>query len=161
MKRDLTCGILMLALAIAYYTVAAAIPHSTLADAVGPDGLPISYAIALGVLSILLIVNTLLGRGGGIHALIGASKATTKSDLYAFGRAAGMLCMGAGYVALLPWLGYIVSLGLMILAIVCYLEGRLSRWAIPIAAAGGIAFWLIFVEILQVPEPAGLWPSLI
>ncbi len=76
MKRDLVCGILMLVFAIAYYIVAAAIPHSTLADSVGPDGLPTSYAIALGILSLLLIANTLLGRGGGIHAVVGAAKDT-------------------------------------------------------------------------------------
>lgn len=161
MKRDLMCGVLMLALAIAYYSVAAAIPHSTLADTVGPDGLPVSYAIVLGILSVLLIVNTLLGKGGGIHVVLAASKNTNRSDFYAVGRAVGMLCMGIGYVALLPWLGYVVSIALLILAIVCYLEGRLNRWAIPIAASGGIVFWVIFVEILQVPQPAGLWPSLI
>lgn len=161
MKRDLACGVLMLALAIAYYCVAAAIPQSTLADAVGPQGLPLNYAIALGILSILLIINTLIGRGGGIQAVVGVAKNAEKSDLYAALRAAGMLAMGVGYVILLPYLGYIVSIALLILAIVCYLEGRLNRWALPIAACAGIVFWAIFVEILQVPQPAGLWPSLL
>jgi hypothetical protein len=161
MKRDLACGVLMLALAIAYYSVAAAIPQSTLADAVGPQGLPLNYAIALGILSILLIINTLLGRGGGIQAVVGAAKSAEKSDLYAALRAIGMLAIGVVYVAVLPWLGYIVSIALLLLAIICYMEGRLNRWAIPIAACGGVAFWIIFVEILQVPQPAGLWPSLI
>jgi hypothetical protein len=161
MKRDLVCGVIMLALAIAYYGVAAAIPHSTLSDSVGPQGLPISYAIALGILSLLLIANTLIGRGGGVQAVVGHGKNAGKSDLYAVLRAAGVLLLGGAYVALLPWLGYIVSLGLLILGVVCYLEGRLNRWALPIAAAGGVVFWVIFVEILQVPQPAGLWPSLI
>ncbi len=160
MKRDLACGVLMLALAIAYYSVAAAIPESTLADAVGPQGLPIKYALALGILSILLIINTLLGRGGGVRAVVGVAKNAGKSDLYAGLRAAGMLLMGVAYVVVLPWLGYVVSIALLILAIACYIEGRLSRWAIPIAACGGIAFWVIFVEILQIPQPTGLWPSL-
>jgi hypothetical protein len=161
MKRDLVCGILMLALAIAYYSVAAAIPHSTLTDSVGPQGLPISYAVALGILSLLLIANTLLGRGGGIHAVVSASKNVAKSDRYAALRAGGMLVMGAAYVAMLPWLGYIVTLGLLIFSVAWYLERRFTRWMLPIAACGGAVFWLIFVEILQIPQPAGLWPSLI
>jgi putative tricarboxylic transport membrane protein len=161
MKRDLACGILMLALAIAYYAVAAAIPRSTLADAVGPQGLPTSYAIVLGILSLLLIANTLLGRGGGIHAVVSVAKKTGKSDRYAAMRAIGMLALGAAYVALLPYLGYILTLGLLILSVAWYLERRLTPWMLPIAAAGGVVFWLIFVEILQVPQPGGLWPSLI
>jgi hypothetical protein len=32
---------------------------------------------------------------------------------------------------------------------------------LPIAVLGAVAFWLIFVEILEIPQPAGLWPSLI
>ncbi|MBB3458378.1 hypothetical protein FHT86_006704 [Rhizobium sp. BK313] len=161
MKRDLVCGILMLALAIAYYSVAAAIPHSMLADSVGPQGLPISYAIVLGILSLLLIANTLLGRGGGIQAIVSASKSAGRSDRYAALRACGMVLMGAAYVAVLPWLGYILSLALLIFFVAWYLERRLTRWMLPIAAAGGVVFWVIFVEILQVPQPAGLWPSLI
>lgn len=161
MKRDLVCGVLMLALAIAYYIVASGIPRSTLADSVGPQGLPTSYAIALGVLSLLLIGTTLLGRGGGIHVALGAVKDAGKSDRYAALRAAGMVLIGAAYVAVLPWLGYIVSLALLIFSAAWYLEHRRTRWMLPIAAAGAFAFWLLFVEVLQIPQPAGLWPSLI
>lgn len=161
MKRDLACGVLMLAIAIAYYTVAAAIPKSTLADTVGPQGLPLGYAITLGVLSLLLIGTTLLGRGGGVQTILVATRHATKSDLYAAIRGAGLLLIGVAYVVLLPYLGYIVSIALLLAAIICYIEGRLNRWTIPVAVCGGGAFWIIFVEILQVPQPAGLWPSLI
>jgi putative tricarboxylic transport membrane protein len=161
MKRDLVCGVLMLILAIAYYIVATAIPRSTLADSVGPQGLPTSYAIALGILSLLLIGTTLIGRGGGVHAVLGAARDTAASDRYAALRAAGMLAIGAAYVAVLPWLGYIVSLALLICAAAWYLERRYTRWMLPIAAIGAFGFWLVFVEILQIPQPAGLWPSLV
>jgi hypothetical protein len=161
MKRDLVCGILMLVLAIAYYIIASTIPRSTLADSVGPQGLPTSYAIALGVLSLLLIGTTLLGSGGGVQAVLGAAKDASKSDRYAALRAAGMLLIGAAYIAVLPWLGYIVSLALLIFAAAWYLERRRTRWMLPIAAIGAFGFWLVFVEILQIPQPAGLWPSLI
>ena len=31
----------------------------------------------------------------------------------------------------------------------------------PFPNAENDAFWLLFVEVLQIPQPAGLWPSLI
>jgi hypothetical protein len=161
MKRDLVCGILMLALAIAYYLIAAAIPPSTLADSIGPQGLPIDYAIALGVLSLLLIGKTLLKRGGGVHTIIAPAKHAAKSDRYAALRALGMLAMGVSYVVLVPYLGYILTLALLICSVAWYLEKRLTRWMLPIAAIAGVIFWLVFVRVLQVPQPAGLWPSLI
>ena len=41
-----------LALAAGYFLLAAAIPESQLADAVGPQGLPRIYAFLLGALSL-------------------------------------------------------------------------------------------------------------
>jgi hypothetical protein len=151
----------MLALAIAYYLIAAAIPPSTLADSIGPQGLPIDYAIALGILSLLLIGNTLLKRGGGIQAVVASTRHAGKSDRYAALRAIGMLAMGAAYVVLLPYLGYILTLALLIFSVAWYLEQRLTRWMLPIAAIAGVVFWLIFVQTLEIAEPAGLWPSFI
>ncbi len=49
----------MLALAIGYYLLAAQIPESQLADAVGPQGLPRIYAYVLGGLSLVLIARAL------------------------------------------------------------------------------------------------------
>jgi len=159
MKRDLVCGMLMLVLAILYYVMAAAIPRSSLADAVGPQGLPIAYAYALGVLSVLLILTSFRGRA--VVSTIAAAKRTAGSDRHAALRAAGILLIGVCYVILLPWLGYIVALALLIAATAWYLEQGYRKWMLPVAAVGAVAFWIIFVEILEIPQPAGLWPSLI
>ena len=59
MGRDLAFGTATLALSAAYYWMAAAIPESQLADAIGPQGLPKTYAVLLGGLSLILIVRSL------------------------------------------------------------------------------------------------------
>jgi len=59
MGRDLAFGGATLALSVAYYWMAAAIPESQLADAIGPQGLPKTYAILLAALSLVLIVRAL------------------------------------------------------------------------------------------------------
>jgi hypothetical protein len=161
MKRDLVCGIIMLVLAICYCVMAAAIPRSGLADAVGPQGLPTSYAIVLAILSLLLIGTNLTGRGVSVTAALTAAKASARSDRYAALRAGGMLLIGICYVVALPWLGYVVSITMLIVATAWYLEKGYRKWMLPIAVLGAVAFWLIFVEILEIPQPAGLWPSLI
>jgi putative tricarboxylic transport membrane protein len=49
----------MFALAVGYYLLAVQIPESQLADAVGPQGLPRTYAFVLGGLSLILIARSL------------------------------------------------------------------------------------------------------
>ena len=49
----------MFALAVGYYLLALQIPESQLADAVGPQGLPRTYAFVLGGLSLILIARSL------------------------------------------------------------------------------------------------------
>lgn len=162
MNRDIVCGCLTLVLAVAYYLVAAAIPESMLADSVGPQGLPKAYGIALAILSLLLIVSGVLARGKSRLAAKGISQTQTMvSDRMAAFRAAGMLLIGAAYVVILPWAGYIVSVILLIVAAAWYQERNYMRWLIPTAVAGAVCFWLIFVQLLEIAEPAGLWPSLI
>jgi len=74
MDRDLAFGSATLALSAAYYWMTAAIPESQLADAIGPQGLPKTYAVLLGGLSLILIVRSLRrartdnrNAPGGVH----------------------------------------------------------------------------------------------
>jgi cell division protein FtsW (lipid II flippase) len=133
-----------------------------LTDSVGAQGMPKSYGVALAVLSILLIGQTLLTRRRGA-----ASAAPTVADesrhkeRYAAFRAAGMLAIGVVYVVALPWLGYVVSLALLIVATAWYQEKARRRWLFPTAIIGAGIFWVLFVKVLQISEPAGFWPSLL
>ncbi len=71
-----------------------------------------------------------------------------------------MLAIGAAYVLALPWIGYLLGVGLLILATIFYQSGKREPSAVLIAAAGALVFWAIFVYVLRIPEPAGLWPAL-
>lgn len=175
MNRDFFSGCALLIFSGVYYAAASMIPVSTLADTVGAQGMPKSYAIALGGLSVLLIGQSLLARRRA--ALAGPSEPAAGSDAVgsddvesdreashkdrsAALRAAGMLAIGVVYVVALPWLGYIVSLALLIGVTGWYQERARRRWLVPTAIIGAIVFWLIFVKMLQIAEPAGIWPSL-
>jgi putative tricarboxylic transport membrane protein len=161
MTRDLVSGCVLLVFSIVYYLAASAIPVSMLADSVGAQGLPKSYGIALGILSALLIVQALFARRRAAAVVdAGNEVARRQRDKQGALRAAGMLAIGIGYVLLLPWLGYIVCLALLIATTVWYQERHYRHKVWPLAIGGAVIFWLIFVQLLQIAEPSGFWPSL-
>jgi cell division protein FtsW (lipid II flippase) len=161
MSRDLVAGSGLLVFSVVYYLAAAAIPASQLSDTVGPGGVPKSYGIALGILSILLIGQALLARRRAVttRAKIAADE-ESRQDRYRALRALGMLAIGVAYLVLLPVIGYVISLALLIFAAAWYQEGARRRWLIPTAIVGAGMFWAIFVALLQIDQPAGFWPSL-
>jgi hypothetical protein len=175
----------MLALAIGYYLLAAQIPESQLADAVGPQGLPRIYAYVLGSLSLVLIARALRAssaepispprRGRLQPALPGppqdghyvqeenapepgqSPEPRGHSQVL---RAFGVIVIGAVYIVTVPWLGYLVSLAALIAATTYYQGGGLNRRVAIVSVSGALLFWLLFVAILGIQHPAGFWPSL-
>lgn len=157
-RRELVLGWTMLAIAAAYYALATRIPESGIADAIGAQGLPKAYAAILALLSIMLIGRALRTR----HAATDAAAAERAAGLRHVGlRTAGMLVVGALYVALVPWLGYIVSIAGLIASTVALQGGRLDRRTAAIAAGGALLLWLLFVRLLGIPHPSGIWPSML
>lgn len=166
MKRDLIFGGAALVLAVAYYLLADAIPTSMLADAVGPGGLPKAYAVVLGALSLILLAQAMIrryaavraaGRAGGQMGSEADGPPVRRVHLY---RAAGMLAIGAVYVILTPWLGYILTLATLIAVTTYYQGGGLSARVGIVALGGALFYWLLFVWLLRIPQPPGLWPEL-
>jgi putative tricarboxylic transport membrane protein len=160
-NRDLVFGGACLALAVGYYVMAAAIPESALADTVGPQGLPKTYALLLAGLSLVLIVRSSAARrdqGSGIrdHKPI-SSIPDPRSPIP---RIAGMLLIGALYLAFVPWLGYVLSLTGLIAATIYYQGGGMNARVALVSLSGAIFFWVLFVTILGISHPPGIWPSL-
>ena len=58
MHKDAVFGLITLAVVIAYYLAASAIPDTLLGDAVGAAGLPKLYAYILGAFAVVLIVRS-------------------------------------------------------------------------------------------------------
>ena len=164
MNRDLTFGIAGAAVAAVYSLLAVRIPDSALADAVGPQGLPKAYAAVLALLSLILIVRSLRSlrtqnpepRTSDPGSRIPDPGSRTP-DLY---RVAGMLLIGITYLLIVPWLGYAVALAGLLLATTWYQGGVASRTIAAVAVSGAIVFWLLFVVLLRIPHPAGVWPRL-
>ena len=75
-------------------------------------------------------------------------------------RAAGMLVIGVIYLAVVPWLGYVVALAGLIAATTYYQGGGLNGRVALVALSGALFFWVLFVAVLGIPHPPGIWPSL-
>jgi putative tricarboxylic transport membrane protein len=160
MRSNLITGILLLVFSVIFWMGADTIPKSRLSGSVGADGLPKMLAVTLGVLSIGFIAQTLLtARMAG--PVIGHKREAKSADRTRHLRAVGMIAIGAVYVAVIPYLGYIVSIALLLLSVALYNGKRSSLGLFLFAALGSIVFYLLFVRVLDVPLPAGMWPSLI
>lgn len=155
MNRDFYLGVFGLVFAGAYYVLAESIPRSMLADAVGAHGLPRVYAVLFGALSLILLVKAAIARARGASGDGGIE--LTRTQLI---RAAGMLGIGVFYIVTLPWIGYIPALAALIVATVHYQGGAVGAKIVALAVGGALVFWLLFVAVLDIPQPPGLWPEL-
>ena len=152
MNRDLVFGLTTLAIALIYYAVTSTIPPSELADPIGPQGIPRMYSLVLAALSILLIVRSL----GTTEP-----RAAKPANHVATARVASMLLLGIAYIVVLPYLGYLVSVA-MLIAVTTYLQGgSLNGRTVVVALSGAALFWALFIWLLRIQYPAGLWPSVI
>ena len=164
-NRDLLFGITTLVVAVVYYRLAVAIPESDLADPVGPQGLPRVYALLLAALSLILIARSLRS---GQPATPNAERQTPQSAESRIPdprsrplRIIGMLLIGVAYIIVLPWLGYLLSVAALITATIYFQGGVINGRSILVAVSGAVCLWLLFIWLLRIQYPAGLWPSVI
>ena len=161
-KRDLVFGSATLVVAALYYALTLTIPQSELADPIGPQGLPKIYAFVLGALSILLIVRSLrrpMSSEPANHEP--ANPRTGEPANPRLARVAGMLLIGVAYMIVLPWLGYLLSVAGLIAATIYFQGGSINGRSLLVAISGAVCLWLLFIWLLRIQYPAGLWPSVI
>jgi hypothetical protein len=147
----------MLAVAGGYYAAATLIPESQLADAIGPQGLPKTYAVVLALLSFVLIGQSLWRLRKDPPYVPGEESAYSPRVL---GRVGGMLLIGVVYIIAAPWIGYVPALAALIMVTTYYQGGVINRHVAIVSVSGAVFFWLLFVFLLGIPQPAGFWPSL-
>jgi hypothetical protein len=164
MNKDIGFACTAFVFAVGYYMMADAIPTSLLADGVGPGGLPKAYAVVLGILSLVLIARSLMRRAAARSNghIRGESDDDNRVHVprEQLIRVAGMLAIGAIYVVLVQWLGYILTLAVLIAATAYYQGATLTRQLGVVALGGALFFWLLFDVLLRIPQPAGFWPDL-
>jgi hypothetical protein len=154
--RDLAFGGAGLAISILYYWMATLVPVSQLADAIGPQGLPKVYAVILAALSLMLMIRSVRDRTSR-KGKRESSTMVADSRSRSF-RAAGMLVIGIGYILLVPWLGYLLSISGLIFATAYYQGGTVGRQAALVALCGGVFFWVLFVAFMGIAQPPGFFP---
>ena len=155
MSRDTAVGFGLLALAGLYWLGADQIRVSRLEGAVGAQAVPKGLAISLAVLSVLLMAQGLLRTrrvaGGTGEAEIGQGHANR--------RAAGMLLIGMGYLAVVGTVGYVPAVVVLVVATALYLGQSPSARLVLLAVGLAVLYYLIFVRLLGIPQPPGIWPG--
>jgi hypothetical protein len=71
-----------------------------------------------------------------------------------------MLLIGVVYVVIVPWLGYLLSIALLIAGTAWYQGGTIHGRVILVSFSGALLLWLLFVVILRIPQPPGAWTSI-
>jgi hypothetical protein len=155
--RDLVAALVMLGLAALYYAGAAGLPTTMITDPVGAAGLPKSLAVVLGLLSLLLAAKTLVRRRARRAPAPSDDAEAARGHRYAI----GMLAIGAGYVLAAETVGYVPAIAAAILAAALY-QGAGRTWRLPlVAGCGALGLWLLFVRVLDIDQPEGVWPALL
>src|SRR3546814_16263958 len=72
-----------------------------------------------------------------------------------------MLSFCICYLLGVPYLGYMLSIIGLMLGVALYIGARFGAKPAVIAGLGGLFFYLLFVQVLNVPLPAGIWPRLL
>lgn len=160
-QRELVLGFATLAIAAAYYLMAIRIPQSDIADVIGAQGLPKTYAALLAALSIILIVRALVARRTAAAPHPPTMTVTPGIQRGVAWRMFGMLMNGVLYIVVVPWLGYLLSIAGLVAATIYFQGGYLNRRAAAVAFGGALFLWLLFVRLLHIAHPAGIWPSLL
>ena len=164
MSKDIGSGALLLAVAGIYWWATLQIPSSRLSDEVGAQGMPTVLAVGLAVVAALIMLRGVITA---MQAPAGAAAATAAgsgpdhdddNDSYeaTLPRALGVIALGALYIAIAIFAGYIPALAVLIFTTAMY-EGLKPGWRpLAVAVGGAVAFGLLFVKLLGTEQPVGL-----
>ena len=156
MTRDSAVAVGLIVVAGLYWLGADQIRVSRLEGIVGAQAVPKSLAVCLAILSVLLIAQDLWrARRAGAAGV----EAGEVSGSYAHLRAAGMLLIGVGYLALVGTIGYVPAVALLVVATALYLGQSLSARLVVLAVGLALFYDLMFVRLLGIPLPPGIWPG--
>jgi putative tricarboxylic transport membrane protein len=158
MSRDSGVAVGLIGIAGLYWLGADQIRVSRLEGIVGAQAVPKGLAVCLAILSGLLITQD-LWRARRTTGAVGL-EAGEISGSHAHLRALGMLLIGVGYLALVGTIGYVPTVALLVMATALYLGQSLSARLVVLAVGLALFYDLIFVRLLGIPLPPGIWPGL-
>jgi hypothetical protein len=163
---NLSASLLGIVLSSAYVWQARAIEDSLLSDEVGAGGVPAGVGLLMLAASIALLLKALVARARAHRQASAPASADDAGEgageaaAHPHRMALGLLAILAAYVALLPWVGYIVSMGLLAAGVALFAGARMAPVLVAFAVAIGPLLWFLFEYLLQVRMPAGAWSAL-
>ncbi len=173
LSKDFWVGLVMLTGSAIYWMGAGSIPISPLDGEVNAAAMPRFLAAVLALLSVLLMIRALLippkaSPADSASADAEPSQSETpaelttpelqasgKSRMHEHMRAAGLIVIGALYLVALPYLGYLLSVALLVGAVSIYMGERPSLKLVFIAIGLAVVYQLFFVQLLHIQLPAG------
>lgn len=143
-------------------------PLITSDGVVGPGVMPLITGLTLAVVTALLFARTILAAFAATEKEAEPADVSL-SDFSDEGGSAGKPVTVAGILSMLvlsillsPFLGLIPMLALTMFVCVFVFERQSFLTALLMALGGGIAGWLIFVKLFEVPVPIGsIWSNLL
>lgn len=158
MSRDGVAGLICLALSIGMLVLTRGLPKSSFVP-IGPDFYPRIVLSIMAALSVMLIVSDLWRKRATKTPAAPGKEAVPEQRNY---RLVGItFAVFAGYVALLPLLGYRITTFIFMAALQVALEPPrgLRRWIVVLvsALATAVITYLVFEHYLSVLLPRGRW----
>ncbi len=160
-RVDRITGALGVLLSVGYVLYARGIEDSLLADGVGANGVPTGVSVVLLLASLALFGKSWAASSNAAEPDADEENADEDGAKHPHRMALGLLIILAAYVTLLPFLGYVVSIGLLV-GSVAWLAGARKRISVlACVLIAGPALWLMFDWALEIHMPVGLWPKLL
>lgn len=162
LKSDLLLSLFGMSFAGAYSWVSADIPKSMLSDEVGPGGVPFAIGTSLFLVCALLFLKSTTGilrlknKTEAGSSLKISEPSSPKDFIQLHKKAALLFGVLVAYVALLPYLGYLLAVTALFYVSTSF-AGASSRVGVfMFSMAGALALFLIFEMVMGVKMPRGI-----
>lgn len=153
LTRDFVGGLVAIGLGSLYLVFSFRQRVSALADSIGPAGMPKVLGILMVALGMILCVQAVYQYSKSVAPASVEWDGEGRKILRAF----GLVGIAVVYLFLLASLGYVFSIALLLAAVAIYLGAPVSWRIAVIAVVGALMLWAIFVVLLDVPMPAGIF----
>jgi putative tricarboxylic transport membrane protein len=151
-RKNVAAALCLLALAIAYGYLTAGLPKRSLPDTPDPSFFPWIITACLGILSTALLVQGLRDRRGARDAP-GAAGGLRAPTVF--------LTLFVLYVAVLPFLGFVLASVPFFAALMWLYGERRWGWIGAFSVALPVVLVLVFRNGLQIPLPTGALAGLL
>ena len=152
---DRLTGCLGMAFSSMYVYQASLIEDSLLADAVGVAGVPTAMGYLMLAASLFLFLKSWLKTKQ--KAEVSEEETEPGGSEHPHLKALGLLVILAAFVAIVPALGFVVSIGLFVAAVAYYAGARDAKTLLWCALITGPMLWLSFDFALEIHLPTGMW----